>query len=293
MERRAFLGTVVAGCVRAAEAELRVAVNQTTIESAPLFLNPVAGVRVIPVPNGRAASAQLVSGMVDAATGSETQVLLNSVTQPDLRIVLTLAECRYRMVARRSAGIRRVADLRGKRVATTLNTSAQYFLAEMLRTAQLREADTQVAGLEGPAMPGALAKHEVDAIAMLGGDALVLENRSVYFERFNLNTTSTVLRDPGKRRLLVKLVRAARGVSLERPDQVAALSKAIATLERIIASVRGQFRFPAELDAGSLQPVLEAMELWAAGIANRTPRRRESLAGLLDSAVWREAEEGR
>jgi NitT/TauT family transport system substrate-binding protein len=135
--------------------------------------------------------------------------------------------------------------------------------------------------------------HAQNAIEMLGGDALVLENRSVYFERFNLNTTSTVLRDPGKRRLLVKLVRAARGVSLERPDQVAALSKAIATLERIIASVRGQFRFPAELDAGSLQPVLEAMELWAAGIANRTPRRRESLAGLLDSAVWREAEEGR
>ena len=302
MKRRAFIGVMAASSLRAAQAELRVAVNETTIESAPLFLNSVPGVRVIPVPNGRAASAQLVRGTVDAATGSETQALLNSVAQPDLRIVLTLAECRYRMVARGPA-VRRVADLRGKRVATTLNTSAHYFLAEMLRTAQMKESDVQVVAMEGPAMPGALAKAEVDAIAIwephaqnaietLGGDAQVLQDPWVYFERFNLNTTNRVLRDRGKRRVLVNLIRAVRGVSLERPEQVASLSKAIATPERVIAAVRGQFRFPAELDAGSLQPVLEAMEPWAAALAKRTPRQRETLAGLLDSSVWREAEAG-
>jgi predicted transcriptional regulator len=303
MERRVFIAALAAGAVRAAQPELRVAVNQTTIESAPLFLNAVSGVRVIPVPSGRTASAQLVSGMVDAATGSETQALLNSVAQPDLRIVLTLAECRYRMVARRSAGIRRVADLRQKRVATTLNTSAQYFLAEMLRTAQLREGDVQVVPLEGSAMPGALAKHDVDAIAIwephaqnaidgLGAEAQVLEDPSVYFERFNLNTTNKVLRDRRKRRVLVNLIRAMRGVSLERPEQLAALSKAIATPEPVITAVRKQFRFPAELDVSSLQPVLESMEPWAAAIAKRTPRSREALANLLDASAWRDAEAG-
>jgi len=167
----------------------------------------------------------------------------------------------------------------------------------------LKETDVQVVAMEGPAMPGALARGEVDAIAIwephaqnaietLGGDAQVLQDPSVYFERFNLNTTDRVLRDRGKRRLLVNLIRAVRGVSLERPEQVVALSNAISTPERIIAVVRGQFRFPAELDAGSLQPVLEAMEPWAAAITKRTPRRRETLAGLLDSSVWREAEAG-
>ena len=169
MKRRNFLGTLAAapilGRVRAAEAELRVAVNRTTIESAPLLVRKFPGVVVLPVANGRAASAQLVSGVVDAATGSETQALVNSVTQPDLRIVLTLAECRYRIVARGSA-VRSLADLRGKRVATTANTSAEYFLAAMLRTAGLRETDVRPVFLEGASMPGALAKRDVDAIAI-------------------------------------------------------------------------------------------------------------------------------
>src|SRR5207247_5131272 len=104
-------------------------VNSTTIESFPVFLaaESMSGVHLEPAPNGRAAMSQLVSGVVDAATGSETQVLLNATSEPRLRIVLTLSECRYRIVARRSAGIRRVSDLRGKKVAATVNTSSQYF----------------------------------------------------------------------------------------------------------------------------------------------------------------------
>jgi sulfonate transport system substrate-binding protein len=131
MRRRSFLGALAAcpalSVAEGAEPELRIAVNQTTIESAPLLLQETRGVHLVPLANGRLASAQLMNGTVDAATGSETQALLNSVTQPDLRIILTLSECRYRLVARRSAGIREVADLRGKRVASTKNTSPSIF----------------------------------------------------------------------------------------------------------------------------------------------------------------------
>src|SRR5438552_18614677 len=70
-----------------AEPELRIAVNTTTIESFPVFVaaeslpsGPTSlRVQLVPTPNGRAAMAQLVGGTVDAATGSETQALLNSV----------------------------------------------------------------------------------------------------------------------------------------------------------------------------------------------------------------------
>src|SRR5262245_63085647 len=99
--------------------DLRVAVNSTTIESFPLFAAVEASMRIqlVPTPSGRTAMAQMLSGAVDAATGSETQALLNSVADPRIRIILTLAECRYRIVARRSSGIRRISDLRGKKVA--------------------------------------------------------------------------------------------------------------------------------------------------------------------------------
>ena len=51
---------------------------------------------------------------------------------------MTLAEARYRIIARQSAGIRRIQDLRGKKVAATVNTSSQYYLREMLRKAGMQ-----------------------------------------------------------------------------------------------------------------------------------------------------------
>src|SRR5258706_3973201 len=80
------------------------------------------------------------AGHADLATNSETQTLRGSVAGPDLRIIFTVAECPYRIVARRSAGIAALADLRGKRVATQLASSGAYFLECMLRTAGLTPA---------------------------------------------------------------------------------------------------------------------------------------------------------
>src|SRR5262249_1746225 len=158
----------------------------------------------------RSAMAQLVSGAVDAATGSETQALLNSVAEPRIRIILTLAECRYRIVARRSAGIRRVSDLRGKAVAITANTSSEYFLSGMLQKAGLAPSDVRTVPLEGQDMPSALDKRSVDAVSIwephaqnslraIGNDAVILEDPAAYTERFNLNTRTDVLADSAKR----------------------------------------------------------------------------------------------
>jgi sulfonate transport system substrate-binding protein len=287
--------------IAAANAEIKIAVNSTTIESAPVFLaDPLPGVRLVAVPNGRAAMAQLLNGSVEAATGSETQMLLNSIAEPGIRIILTLAEARYRIIARRSAGIRRVEDLRGKKVAATVNTSSQYFLREMLRKAGLLlETDIHFVNLEGPDMPAALKRGDVDAVAIwephaqnsleaLGSDAVVLENSSVYRERFNLNTTTKVLQDPDKRRALVDFVRAvlrasdrARSDSGETQMQLAPfINTPIAT----IARVWNQFRFPANL-SGDLPEVLGNVEIFVAAVQYRGFRPRASVATFIDTSV--------
>jgi len=218
MQRRQLLGLLAAAplisVARAEQDLMPVAVNQTTIESGPLLIGNPPGIRVVRLPNGRAASAQLVGGQADAATGSETQATLSAVLQPQLRIILTLAECHYRMVGRRSAGIHGIADLRGKRIAYTPATSSEYFLRVMLQSAGLALADIVPVKLEPEAMPAALAQGQADAMAMwephpqnainlIGKDAIVMTDPRkaphAYFERFNLNTTTTVLNDPRRR----------------------------------------------------------------------------------------------
>src|SRR5262245_8132274 len=151
----------------APDVDLKIAVNSTTIESFPVFAAAKAlPVQLLPTANGRAAMAQLVSGAADAATGSETQALLNSPDDPRIRIILTLAECRYRIIARRSSGIRRVSDLRGKKVGVTANTSAHYYLNGMLRRARVAESDIRLVGIEGPEMPAELQRGTLDAVSI-------------------------------------------------------------------------------------------------------------------------------
>ncbi len=308
MQRRKLLQllavTAAAPWVRAANAELVVAVNQTTIESAPFFIRNIPGIRVVPVANGRAASALLVSGMADAATGSETQALLNSVAQPDLRIVLTLAECHYRMVARRSAGIHGIIDLRGKRVAQTPGTSSIYFLVDMLRLVGLSIDDITLVTMEGPDMPAALANKQIDAMAMwephaqnaidlLGADYMILMHPSAYFERFNLNTTTGVLNNPERRAVLVSAVKAIREVShqleLAPAPFLPVLSQAINTPVKTIESVWSQFTFPARLNQTALQEILVKMEPWAAEVAKRNIRTPDVLARMIDASIAKEA----
>ena len=93
---------------------LRFAVNMTTIESAPVFLaaEGPAGAGIVVSGGG---IPLLVSGEADTATNAETQALIRSATSPNIRVVLTVAECYYRIVARRSSGIARLSDLKGKK----------------------------------------------------------------------------------------------------------------------------------------------------------------------------------
>lgn len=281
------------------QARLRIAVNATTIESFPVFAAAGQGVEVVRSPNGRNAMAQLVAGSVDAATGSETQALLNSVADPRLRIVLTLAECRYRIVARRSAGIKSIADLRGKAVAVTLNTSSVYFLTRMLATARLSASDVRVVNLEGPEMPAALRNRTVDAVAMwephaqhsleaLGADGVTFIDGAAYTEYFNLNTRTDVLNDPAKRVALTALVKEIGRVSERLRSQpgtlIPSLAPEVGLPPQTVQAVWPQFRFPADLPAG-LRPVLPEVETWVAEAQKRKPRSAQELSGLIDASV--------
>jgi NitT/TauT family transport system substrate-binding protein len=256
-------------------------------------------IHLVPTPNGRNAMAQLVSGAVDAATGSETQALLNSVADPRIRIVLTLSECRYRIVARRSAGIRRISDLRGKKVGVTLNTSSYYYLAAMLRHAHIEESDVQLVALEGQDMPAALKAQNVDAVSIwephaqnsleaLGNDAVVFQDASVYTERFNLNTRADVLADAAKRLALVRFIQAIDRASVRlrnRPtEMIPALAPKINLAERTIMAVWPQFNFPASLPR-RLQPALNEIEPWVAAMQKRESRPARDLTALIDTSV--------
>ncbi len=282
---------------------LRAAGNMTTIELSPLL---VAADRIYPgeirVSNGGIPA--IVSGTVDVATNAETQLLRQSVDDPDLRVIFTVAEGLYRLVGRRSARIHHLADLKGKRITTPPNTSAHYFLVKMLATAHLSVTDVTLVPINPVTeMSAALKAGRVDAISMwepeaeraigaVGPDAIVFQNPRVYRELFNLNTSAKVLADPAKRRALVELLRSLIASSAEirrRPRQYWPLIAGKLNYTREMVSKS----WPNLRYAGSLAPdLLDVMveeEMWVAKERNRTPRTRSQLASLIDRSLLDEA----
>jgi NitT/TauT family transport system substrate-binding protein len=260
---------------------------------------------------GEGGIVRITSGEADLATNAETQLLRESLTNPDLRIIMTVTESFYRLVARRSAGIETLADLKGKRVMLPRNTSAHYYLVAMLRTAGLTEDDVQVVNLlpaQGDQtgmdqMSDALARGDVDAISIwepepedavhrLGSDAIVFQDRSVYREVFNLHARAADLADPSKRRSIVAFVRAVA-------DATEALKDDPEPHWPHVSSVTGftteeiswgwpEMEFPVRIVPDMLD-VLEVEDAWVAKERNRAPRSREELARFIDTSVVEEA----
>jgi len=282
---------------------LRIAGNMTTIELAPVLV-AAEGLYRGPITVINGGIPALLSGEVDAATNAETQALRQSVDDPSLRIIFTVAESFYRIVARRSAGIRQAADLRGKRITTPRNTSAHYYLAKTLRLAKVSEDDVTLVPITPVTrMSAALQSREVDAVSMwepeselaiaaVGDDAIVLQDRGVYRELFNLQTTTKVLADPAKRAALVGFLRSLIAASEQirtRPQGAWPLvSSKINISEALIAKSWPNLRYAGSM-AGDLLDVMEEEEPWVARERNRTPRSRAQLATLIDGSLLAEA----
>jgi sulfonate transport system substrate-binding protein len=239
----------------------------------------------------------------DVAGNAETQALRISVDNPDLRIVFTIAEGLYRIVARRSAGVGILADLKGKRIGTSPATSAHYYLHRLLVSAGLSEADVTIVPLSPVGLADALIDKKVDAIsiwepeseramAALDADAVDFQEPGVYREIYNLNTTADALADPVRRAQIVTFLRAlieAAKIGEKEPDRIwPLLVKSGGFDPKLVAASWHHHRFPARL-APDLLDVMEQQEVWLAGAEKRAARNRADLAKLIDTSVLDEA----
>lgn len=254
---------------------------------------------------------RITTGEADLATNAETQLLRESIRNPDLRIIMTVTESFYRLVGRRSAGIRTMADLRGKRIMLPRMTSAHYYLVAMLNRAGIAEEEVTLVNLPRAAstlasidmMSDALLKGEVDVISIwepepedaihkLGADAVVLQDRSVYREVFNLHARAPDLADPQKRRAIVAFVRAVADASAALKRDPKKYWPHVSGVTEYTHEQIGwgwpEMQFPVRIVPDMLE-VLVQEEPWVARNMNRAPRSRAELAGLIDDSILKEA----
>jgi NitT/TauT family transport system substrate-binding protein len=244
-------------------------------------------------------------GRADAATNSETWALRVSVEHPDTRIIMTVAEGVYRLLGRKSAGIAKIADLKGKAIGTIAYTSSAFYLHRMLETVGLSEDDVKVVHFTKTSdISRAMIDKKIDAMSIwepevdiakeaLASDAVEFQLPGLYRELFNLNSTAANLADPVKRKQIVAFVRdiiRASEKAKATPQEIWPLvAKASGYDAAIVAHAWPHHRFPGALVPDMLD-VLTREEVWLAKQQNgRPPRSREQLAPLIDGSIVKEA----
>lgn len=254
--------------------------------------------------SGRSCLKLLADGVTDLATAADVVVALNSFARPDLTIVGTLSASSHqiKLVARRSAGIARPEQVRGKRLATVQGTSAQYFLDSWLLFHGIEGRTVTPIYLPPDELGPVLQLKDVDAIAiweplasnalkLLGDDGLTLPNPRVYTQHFNLVSTRTVI--SARRLELVKLLRAlvrAQQFIRERPEAAAQLLARRLNIDILAAQTQIKEQdYRLRLDQ-SLVSTLSSQLRWAVreGHAKADAELPNPLR-LIDSALLREA----
>ncbi len=315
----AILGALtvgVAGCAnrvaqtRSLSTDLRFSAH-SVIEAAPVhyaLMHRNAGQRE--VPNGGIVSLyrNMPGGDADLAGHAETQALRHSLDHPDLRIILTVTEGHYRIVTKRSTGIRSVSDLRGRKVATVKDSSAAFYLQRALETAGMKESDIDIVGLPLPPKDAALLLLDgrADALALwdpepeiaierLGDEAVILDPDTGYQELYNLHTTAAKLADPVIRAKIVRfvatLIEASEHLRDDPSDAIPLAAQVTGYPEALIRASWPQHAFPVTISP-KLLDTLVAEDAWLAELAERAgrkPRTRETLAMMIDPSVEAEA----
>lgn len=292
---------------------LKVAANTMWIEHTPLRVAGTdfyKGSSAYSIVNGGVPSL-FSDSSVDLGANAETQALNNFGSHRNLRTVYTVCEVTYRIVASKKKGINSLADLKGKRIGATSGTSSGYFIETMVGTVGLKSSDYRLVGgnycMASPCasgtFPAMLKAGTIDAygywettvqlgIDLLGDDAIVFGNASVYREVFNLHSTAEKLRDPAKRRDIVAYLRAlneAERIFREDPDKI---------YDRVSGWVRVTVPmlkkvWPLHSFRGTLAPdlldVLDEQDQIIARATRRQPFGRTALATLVDPSVLAEA----
>ena len=196
------------------------------------FKNEGLDLNLVECSSGRSCLRLLTDGVADLATAADVVVALNSFARPDLAILGTLSASSHqiKLVARRSAGITRPEQVRGKRLATVQGTSAQYFLDSWLLFHGIEGRMVTPIYLPPDELGPVLQLKDVDAIAiweplasntlkLLGEDGLALPNPRVYTQHFNLVSTRAAMgaRRPDMVKVLRALVRAQQFIR-EQPE---------------------------------------------------------------------------
>jgi NitT/TauT family transport system substrate-binding protein len=248
-------------------------------EAAGYFKSEGVNVKVVDFSTGVQALQALAAGQVDVTTSADVPVAASLAKATNMVVVADGSRWKGSVVvASAKAGIKSAADLAGKKVATTLGTSAAYFASSFLArasvTANLVQADPSE-------MVTAMEQGNVDAVSIfqpyqqqvisaLGSNAVVLTPPSgTYIQQSLYLASKSAVKNKaaGLTDFMAALQKASTDLKEETPSSVSAVAAATQLPSPLVKTILSQFNYTVELPS-TLPSELTALGQWAKSAGN-------------------------
>jgi NitT/TauT family transport system substrate-binding protein len=268
-----------------------------------------------------------VNPRIDLYAGAEVHVLGDAPQHPDLRVLATVVQFSYRIVADKRKGILTPSDLRGKRIGVVGNVTSEYFAYRYLRdVARLNASEYTLVRADAlcyappcgnGTYPALLTTGAIDAftafeptttvggIALGGeeGNAIFFRNDSLYRKVNVLYTTQAKLDNATTRAEIVGFLRAlgkTHEVFTRQPEKIWPRVASITargsntTVNLATEEIMKKFWPLAKWARGLPGDLVDLMmeeDKWVAMMEGqgRVPTSRERIQSLVDDGPLREA----
>lgn len=248
---------------------------------------------------------------VDLGANADYQGLIQYGTHKNIRMIYTIVDVPYRVVANKAAGINTLADLRGKRIGTMSGTSANYFITNLLNSGGVRDSEyTAVSGnvcMKAPCgagtLPAQIQAKTIDAFGIwepspelggqvLGDNAIFFQNATVFREIYSLFTTTDKLNDPTSRRAIVDFIRAldqAIDAFKNTPEKVyqfvaQTMGMDDATVQAVWPVHKWAGTLGVDMDSNLIDYMVDE-DVYVASQNKRQPMTRDVIAQFVDNSV--------
>lgn len=193
-------------------------------------------------PYGKVALQQVLEGEADFATVAETPLMFAVMDGESVSIIATIhsAKNNHAIVARKDKGILTPQDLKGKRIATTLGITSDFYLDAFLAVRGISRRELTVVDMRPGEYQDAIMNGRVDAVStfypylsrtqkILGDNGITFSDEEIYTETFHVVARQDLIRkQPAKvlkvLRALLKAEQFVRSRPREAQETVAAFS---------------------------------------------------------------------
>ena len=226
------------------------------------FLEEGIDIKIKGYSMGKKALEATFKGEVDMCTVADMPVVTNSFKRNDFAVFGTILQGAQhaKCLARKDRKISIPQDIVGKKVATSLWTTAHYFMATFFTFNRLDYGDVEIVDLNPPEMVKAIIEGSVDAIFTwepniyqaekeLGDNGVILPSDVGYLATFNLVSKNDFIENNQQllKRILKALIKAEEFIKDNREESIDIIAAHLKTDSKIIDKLWDIYEFRVSL----------------------------------------------